>query len=237
MAEKRTGRITKITQEAPDTKTFRVSLDGSFVAFKPGQFFNLFLFNPDKTFDARSYSVASSPTKYWYDFTIKFVPGGRFSEKIAKIKEGERVEVMGPFGRMYYDETKGDNIVLIAGGVGVTPLASMARYISDKKLETKIALFYTVRKEEDLLFKKEFEELAKTNKNFRFIPTITREAAEGWPGEKGRINTEMIKKHVKSAASATYFLCGSTDMVKGIAEMLEKMGVPKEKIEFEDWVK
>jgi ferredoxin-NADP reductase len=237
MAEKRTGRITKIVQENYDTKTFRVSLDGSFVKFQPGQFFNLFLFNPDGTFDARSYSVASSPARYWYDFTIKLVPGGRFSERLAKIKEGEKCQVMGPFGRMYFDEAKGNHIVLVAGGVGITPLASIARYARDKKLDASIVLFYTVRKEEDLLFKKELEDFAKSTKNFVFVPTITREAAEGWKGETGRIDEKMVKRHVKDPQKATYFLCGSTEMVKGISEMLEKMGVPKEKIEFEDWVK
>lgn len=237
MAEKRAGRIVKIVQENYDTKTFRIALDGSFVRFKPGQFFNLFLFGPDGKPDARSYSVSSSPTKYWYEFTIKLVPGGRFSEKLAKVREGEKCQIVGPFGRMFLDETKGGNIVMVAGGVGVTPFASMIRWANDAAPDMKVTLFYTVRKEEDFLFRKEFEGIAAANKNFRFVPTVTREAGESWAGERGRINEEMIRRHVANPEKATYFLCGSKDMVTGISELLQKMGVPKEKIEYEDWVK
>ena len=237
MAEKREARIVKIIQENHDTKTYRVSLDGSMISFKPGQFLNLFLFNPDGTFDVRSYSVASSPTKYWYDFTIKLIPGGRFSEKLVAVKEGTKCRLVGSFGRMFFDETKGKNIVLIAGGVGITPMASMIRWIDDKKMDVKMSLFYTVREHKDMLFQKEFEEIAARNENSRFIPTITRDAPEGWKGETVRIGEDMIKKHVKNPKDATYFLCGATEMVKGLAEALGKMGVPKEKIEFEDWVK
>lgn len=200
------------------------------IDFKPGQFFTMRVPVNEKI-ESRAYSISSSPTeKGFFMFTIK--KEGLVSNRLSEIKKNENLEVKGPFGLFTLDE-KHKNIVFIAGGTGIAPFRSMVKFILDKNLDTKIKLFYSVRKEEDILFRDEFYRLVKTNKNFNFIPMTTRD--ENFKGYKGRISDRLLRNNINNFEDNLFYLCGPKGFVDFVNELLKKSNVNPAKIKIEKW--
>jgi len=234
-------RVMKIIQAAPGVKTLRLVpvQPGSFsFDFKPGQFVNLMIQRPGEQLMARPYSIASSPNnKEYLELTIKIIEGGRFTPVVDSLKEGDEVRIGGPFGRFFFlDEQRMKELVLIGGGCGVTPFISMVRYVTDRNLPIKITYIYSCRAPEFILYYDELRRIAKEHSNINVIFTCTRETPPDWNGERGRVNADMINRHVKIGVTDQYFmLCGPPEMVKGTVEILKSLGVPDDRIIFESW--
>ena len=136
-------KIIKIIDECPEVKTFRVEKHPEAnIFFYPGQFF-MVRFEDNKVF-RRAYSISSSPTqKGFMEITMDLV--GEFTTKLFKSKVGDNLIFKGPYGRFYFTEEMKNNLVLIGGGLGITPLRSIIRYCTDKKLSNKINFIYSAR--------------------------------------------------------------------------------------------
>ncbi|MBI2597677.1 MAG: FAD-dependent oxidoreductase [Candidatus Diapherotrites archaeon] len=154
-----------------------------------------------------------------------------FSKKIASLKEGDKVKIQGPFGKFVLEENQ-KNVVMLSGGIGITPLRSMIQYATDKNLPIKIWLFYSNKKPDDISFLEELNALAETNKNFKIIHTITRpeESKQKWGGHIGRIDKELISKNVLNLEKNVFYICGPPSMVSALEELVQSMNIPKEKI-------
>jgi hypothetical protein len=134
--------LVRVEVQTHDTKTLRflVPKERRFQA-TPGQFLT-FHWIIDGKLVPRSYTVSSSPTHSAYlEITPKRVTNGGVSHFLHdQIKLGSSVEATGPYGRSYFDESMHRSIVLIAAGSGITPMISMLRYISDRRLPTLVTL-------------------------------------------------------------------------------------------------
>ena len=199
-------------------------------SFKPGQFMTVFLDVDGKT-EKRGYSFSSSPPeKDFLMFTIKkekFV-----SKKLSEFETGDKLEVKGPFGIFFLDESS-DNIVMIAGGTGITPFRAMSKYIFDKGLQIKATLFFSARTKNDLIFREEFEYMSKNKKNFRFFPTTTRD--DNFEGHKGKIDEKFLKDGIDNFGSSLFYICGPKTFVEIIAQILLKLKVEKSRIKVDKW--
>ena len=131
--------------------------------------------------------------------------GGKFTSQIAEVKPGETIEVKGPFGAFEYNPEK--PLVLVSGGVGITPMISILRYAPK---DQKISLVYSARSLEEMPYYKEILKLSET-KNIRFYPTLTRQVPEDWKGHRGRINKELLEK--AWIDGAVLFACGPAPLV------------------------
>ncbi len=232
--EKKVYRVQQIVRETPLILSFRlVPREGAIPEYKPGQFFNLFTLNADASFgDARPYSVASAPHQPYLEFTVKML--GRFPDKLAKLKEGDEVGVMGPLGS--FTPAAGGDLLLIAGGVGVAPLMSMIRHLAETKSPAKVTLVMSQKTPEDVCYAAELGRLQKENANLRVFLTMTRPEQSGeWKGLTGRINAEMLQQAVPDAAQRETFICGSVEFADATAAALESLGMPKERIHAEKW--
>jgi ferredoxin-NADP reductase len=228
--------ITKIVQETWDTRTFRLEPPDDFdMNWLPGQFITVFY--PDDPKTKRAYSLSSSPLDDRYlEITVKKM--GSFGTHIYETGQvGKMLKVIPPRGKFVLPEDPTAPVMLISGGSGVTPYRSMMRYIVQKKLPTKAVNLYSVRAPEDIIFKDEFENLCKMNPNFQFIVTCTRVPPEdtSWTGLRGRVNPQLVEKFTEDPLRTVYYVCGSHDFVKAVAAMLHDMGLPKERVLFEDW--
>ena len=171
---------------------FRLALapkSGEPIRYCPGQFMILTAPSGIK----RAYSISSSPSMELLEFAIKNVEGA-FTSQIPSMEKGTKLQVDGPFGPCPHIPSS-DN-VFIAGGVGITPMLSILRSLDGEKVHAPIFLFYSARSEKGLLFFDELKELESRNPNLRCIFTLTREPPPGWEHEKGRIDAEMLKKHL-----------------------------------------
>ncbi len=216
--------------EVPGVYTMRLKAKDK-MDFKAGQF--IMLHFPDNPKLTRSYSIASSPTRDLIDITFKVV--GEFTKKLEAATVGTVLNGMGAMGHFTFDEVNDKHIVLIAGGVGVTPLRGMLQYVLDKKLDTKVTILLSCQTSDVIPYKKELLELQKSKpKNVKVYITVTREDA-AWNGPKGRLNADTLRKEIENPADAKYFICGLNAMVDTLAGVLSEMGVDKSKIKMEKW--
>lgn len=240
------SKIVEINEETHDTKIFRLEVPQDF-AFFAGQFIMLKVdidesrgfkvLDNKPTVQSRAYSIASSPArKGSIDLLIKKREDGFLSVYLNDFaKVGDNVLISGPYGKFYYREGMGKDIVFLAAGCGLSALMSMVRYIVDKKLDTRVMLIYSARTPEDILFKEELEELGK-RPNVKTIITLTRTKEEhGWCGPTGRISPELIKENVANLEGPLYYICGMPKFSDGMTATLRELGVPAERIKTEKW--
>ena len=147
------------------------------------------------------------------------------------------MKLKGPYGKFYFDENVRNNLLLAAGGTGITPLIGIIRYSADKKLSNKIKFLYSVKEPELIIYRKELESLKSKNRNFDYSVTITRpeESSEEWGGRTGRIDVDFLKENMENAKETICFLCGPNEFVKSVIAMLESLGVSKEQIRTDVW--
>jgi len=134
--------------------------------------------------------------------------------------------------------------VLLSGGIGVTPFRSIIKYATDKQLPLKITMFDSNRDQANILYKNEFDECMKTNKNLKIIFTI-RAAEEGqapsssdWNGERGIINKNMLTKYLTTSEldNSVFYICGPPGMLKAMQNLLQDdLHIPKESIKVEEF--
>ena len=224
-------KIIEIIDETPDIKTFRV--ENKNIPFYPGQFF-MVRFEDSEAF-RRAYSVASSPTqKHYIDITMNLV--GEFTKRLWQAKIGDFLLFKGPYGKFYFDETLNNDLILIGGGLGITPLMSIIRYCDDKGLKNKIRLIYSVRTPRDIIYTEEIKKLKGQNNNFDYTITITRQDDKIlWTGKTGRIDIDLLKSNINNVGNSLYFLCGPISFVKSAIQMLESLGAKKEQIKTDIW--
>ncbi len=172
---------------------------------------------------AHPLSLSSSPTEPFLEVT-KGMTGHPFAEAFRQLAPGDLLTVQGPFGSFAIPDGEVD-AVLVSGGIGVTPLRSMVRFVTDAGLPARILLIYSARTEDDLVFGGEFEDVEKTNLRFRLLPTLTRQGPE-WTGRTGRVDRPFLDREVPDALSRTYLVSGPPAMVESVTACLEEMGVP-----------
>lgn len=226
-------KIIEIIDETLDTKTFRVEIPpGKNIPFFPGQFFMVRFDDP--TFH-RAYSIASSPTqKNHIDITMDLV--GEFTHKLWETKVGDYLIFKGPYGKFYFSEEMNNDLILIGGGLGITPLMSIITYCNDKKLQNKINLIYSVKTPKHIVYNEEIKKIKDENKNFDYIITVTRpNNGDNWDGRTGRIDEDLLKENIKDIQNSLYFICGPLKFIKSTIAMLESLSVKKDQIKTDIW--
>jgi glycine betaine catabolism B len=231
-------QIIGLFQETLDVKTFRLaSKDGGALPFNylPGQYLNLKL-NIDGKIVNRSYTIASSPTQRDYcELSIKREPTGVASRFLHDtIRVGDTIYVEAPAGKFVFTGCESNEVLLIAGGVGITPLMSMVRYLTDRSWNGDIYFLVVARSESDLIFRDEMALLQKRFPKLHVCQTLTRsDPASGWQGEMGRANTAILKKFAPNHANIPIYLCGPDAMMESTRQLLLSVGVPESSIHTE----
>ena len=232
-------RVAHVFDETPGVRTFRLCAPSGPrlpFAFLPGQYLNLALEIDGKKV-RRSYTIASSPTRTGgCELTIKREGQGVVSRHLHdQVRVGDLVSVIAPAGRFTFTEDDGDSVVLIAGGVGITPLMSKIRYLTDIGWAGEIYLMFSVKARQDIVFRDELEALRRRHPNLHVTITLTREEGPDWHGARGRISPELLTRSVPNLAARRVHLCGPTEMADPIRQMLAELGVPDDAIRVESF--
>lgn len=227
-------KIKKVVDETPDVKSIHLDLNKTKFEFKPGQFISLILDVEDPKGNRRAFSIASSPTEKELIITSK-ITDTPYKKKFASLKKGEEVLIDGPYGKLELQNNYSQKAVMLAGGIGITPLRCFIKYATDKKLPLQIVLLYSNKIPEDIAFKDDLEKLAKQNKNFTLADTITRpeESKTKWKGRVGRIDENLIKEYVKDLDKAFYYVIGPPPMVEAMLQILKNLKIKEDKIKIE----
>ncbi|MBK9031450.1 MAG: ferric reductase-like transmembrane domain-containing protein [Myxococcales bacterium] len=232
-------RVARVFDEAPAVRTFRlVAPDGGPLPFThaPGQYLTLEL-TVDGAPLYRSYTIASAPTRTGaLEITVKRARDGHGSAHVhATLREGAEVTVRGPHGRFVFDGAGADRVLLIAGGVGITPIMAMARALTDRAWPGRIDLIVAVHAPADVIFADELRYLAGRFPNLHLCITASA-PDDAWPGARGRITPALLTEHVPDLAAAPVYLCGPEPMMDAVTAMLRALGTPAAAIHTEAFV-
>lgn len=231
MARKIEAKIKEVIQRIPNVKSFRIEI-GGVIDFKAGQFLSVWL-KPEKEYQ-KYLSISSSPTEKGYIEFTKKITESNFSKLLDTLKPGDMVQIQYPFGKFTLDESV-TKIAFLSGGIGITPIRSICKYVVDKKPDTDIVLVYANRTIKDIVFREDFAEMQKQYNKLR-ISHVLSEPAPGFKCCVGRIDRQVILEEVPDYSERKFYLCGSPAMVEAMKRILsEELTLPKENIVTENF--
>jgi len=220
--------ISEVRKERGDTMTLVMRPDGHpGFRFSPGQFGWLTLWGSPFKLTAHPFSFSSSAADAdgRVEMTIRSL--GDFTSKIEQVPTGKRVYLDGPYGAFTIGNPA-DMHVLIAGGIGVTPMMSMIRTFADRGDKRPVVLLYGVQDWDSITFREELEAL-KARLNLTIVYVVAKPPPD-WTGERGFINADMFRRHLPPPYSDhEYFICGPNVMMDAIEKALGEMNVPMSK--------
>ena len=220
----------------------------SFLDYTAGQyaFFDIGGVHNDPKGPIRHFTISSSPTEEFVMITTR-IRDTPYKKRLSSLEEGTIVKVRGPQGKFVLHEDYSKHAVFLSGGIGVTPFRSMIKYATDKQLSIKIVMFDSNRNQENTLFKKEFDEYVKINRNLKIVYTITEEEEQGsqdasimqqWRGERGRIDKAMLTKYLTDdeIKNSIFYTCGPPGMIKAMQHLIQnELNIPEDRIKVEEF--
>lgn len=227
--------IARIAQQTPTIKSFDLDLSGRELGFKPGQWVDFFV-TLEGAEAVGGYSITSSPSvQDSIGLAIKlddsYHPVTNWLHKEARVGDCAEISLGGDF---YYTPDMEGPVVLIAGGIGLTPLMSIIRAIAESDDSTSATLIYSVSAPSEILFRQDLEEIARRNPAISLVFTVTRPDGQEWNGHTGRIDDQLIRQ-TQVSPDSLFFICGPPDMIRDVIGMLASLGVPGSRIKYEQW--
>lgn len=204
-------------------------------AFEAGQFVWLKLHRAFGRITEHPFSIASAPGQLpRLQFLVK--EGGDFTGGIGRVAPGTRAYVDGPYGNFTLEGRDGRGIVLIAGGVGIAPLLSLARDLAATHDPRPLTLIYADRTERQLAARNELEALARAPGHALHL--VLAEPPAGWSGLRGQLDAANLRACLPrdDARAWLYFVCGPPAMIDAVEQALARLGVPLGQIVSERFV-
>ncbi|NWG40159.1 MAG: FAD-dependent oxidoreductase [Hydrogenophilaceae bacterium] len=227
------ARIARITQATPTIKAFELEVTDHGFKYLPGQWIEVSTEIDGET-KTSGYSVTTSPGQHsLVGLAIKSSATHPVTRWLHQAKEGDIVQISRGQGPFVFVPDMGEDIVLIGGGVGVTPLLSIWRYVRDACPETHATLYYSVSHPDEILFREELEQSARKYTHVSLEITVTQPSPD-WHGQSGRINRHKIAA-LNAPPNTLFYLCGPPGMVDDMEKFLRELGVPASRIIFEKW--
>jgi glycine betaine catabolism B len=202
--------------------------------FAPGQYMEWTLGHddPDSRGNRRFFTLASSPTEKHIRVGIKF-PADASSFKRSMLAMDQKSEIVAAqlAGDFTLPHDQSQKIVMIAGGIGITPFRSMIKYLLDKNQRRPITLFYANRSANDIVYRDVFD-AARQKLGIRTIYTLTdtTRVPAFWNGKLGHIDANMIRREVPGYQDCLFYISGPNTMVAEFEETLNQMGVNKRQV-------
>ncbi|WJY16130.1 hybrid-cluster NAD(P)-dependent oxidoreductase [Pectobacteriaceae bacterium CE90] len=220
-------RCVKVIQETWDVKTFCFMAEQPVMFFfKPGQFVTLeLMIDNEPVF--RSYTISSSPSvPYSFSITVKRVPGGVVSNWLHdNMIEGSDLAVHGPAGLFNCIDFPSDKLLFLSGGVGITPMMSMARWYFDTNADVDMVFVHSARTPQDIIFKRDLENMVARISNFKLSLICERyESGQYWGGFSGFLNHAMLHMIAPDYLEREIFCCGPTPYMRAVKAILQNVG-------------
>jgi len=222
----RLAEVVEVVPETPRTKSLVLEVPG-WEGHKAGQHVDVRLTAEDGYQAQRSYSIASAPEDERLVLTVDRLDDGEVSPYLTDVlMAGDKLELRGPIGGYFTWEAKdGGPLLLVGGGSGVVPLMAMIRHRAVVSSGVPARLLYSSRSYEEIIYRKELENLAARDSLLEVIHTLTRSRPEGWSGYDRRIDADMLAEVAwPPDKSPLAFVCGPTPLVEAVATALVGLG-------------
>jgi ferredoxin-NADP reductase len=242
-------QVVKKICECEDVNSFYlVPHDGRPLApFKPGQYITFQLNLPGQSKPViRCYSLSDSHRPNQYRVTIKKAlpppdcEGGKCGIASSyfndTVKEGDILDVKAPNGHFFLDMSEEKPVVLISGGVGITPMVAMLNAIVESGQKREVWFFFGARNRKEHILKEHLEKIAAAHENVHLHVCYSKPGKDDVKGQdyqhEGRVSVDLFKQLLPSS-NYEYFLCGPGAFMKSITDALAEWGVPDANVHFE----
>ncbi|MEO8105204.1 MAG: FAD-dependent oxidoreductase [Candidatus Saccharibacteria bacterium] len=200
---------------------------------EPGQYATISFKRKYRPTPARCFSIVTAPEETGkLQFCMR--NRGRFTRAVTDLKPGDPVAVRGPFGGFIIEPSHAAKIVLLAGGIGITPFMSMIRHAAFTQSTTDITLIYSCPNQQDMPFFEELIKLERTNPHFSVVFSISAGPIDRLNQERiysGRIGAELLEAVIAGTFNdRTFFICGPPGFMKGLSAMLADKAVDDRQI-------
>jgi len=215
-------RVHAVVRESKDTVSVWVKgRDLRALDVRGGQFFGWRFLTPQLWWQSHPYSLSTGPDPKYLRITVKDL--GDHSRSLARLRPGTRVVAEGPYGVFTADARHGDRVVLLAGGVGVTPIRAV---LDDLPASVRTDLLFRAPKPQALILRKELEAIAATRPHVavRYLVGNRRD----YP-----IDARTLLHLVPDIQAADIYVCGPEDLIHAVREAARVLGVPAHKVHHE----
>lgn len=184
----------------------------------------------------RAYSISEAPSKDGNTLAtcLKVIPGGRGSNWLNSLNIGDKVEFMGPSGKLLFNTSPEKLVLFISTGTGITPMKALIEDELNKGNKQKMHLLFGLRYIKDIFYKDYFESLSARYPNFTVEYTLSRPEDDSWTGSKGRV-TEILDKMNLDPKNTEVYMCGLKDMILEVTNMLKTKGLEENSIHDEKY--
>ena len=222
--------VTEIEPAGEDAMRLKItSQNQKMPVYVPGQFSFITIHSPHISGEEHPFTIASSPTESGF---LEFVvhTSGDWTGQLNQVRPGDNVIIDGPFGLFSHLRLSAEQeIIMIAGGIGITPMLSMLRYMADHKDPRKITLIWSNKTRKHIILPHEFKNLEAQLKGLRILHVLTRDPE--FDGEKGRLDQPGLKRLTFDCShSSAIFVCGPDQMMKDVSAFLVSLGFSKRMI-------
>ncbi|PLW47181.1 hypothetical protein PCASD_02388 [Puccinia coronata f. sp. avenae] len=175
--------------------------------------------------------VSSDDNRGYFELMIKTYEQGNISKFIANLKIGDHIQVKGPRGQMKYHPELCSHIGMIAGGTGITPMLQIIRAtVKNQDDQTQISLIYANVNPDDILLKKELDQIHDEHPEQFSVYYVLNNPPEGWTGGAGFVTKDMIESKLPSSKLGNrvkILLCGPPPMMSIMKKYLEELEFEK----------
>lgn len=229
-----TATVKHIEPLTPNVRRFVLEAPENFT-FEAGQFITCDLPIGDKRLQRwRSYSIANAPGDGTLELCIVRAENGLGSRYLfEELYEGSAIRFKGPDGGFLLPATIETDLVFICTGTGVAPFRSMLFDLrrSGKKHQ-KLHLIFGCRTVADILYREEFEQLAREWPDFRYDVVLSRQP--DWPGYKGHVHPVYMQEYAEKRPDVQFYLCGWSAMIdEAVANLIIQLGYDRGQVKFE----
>ena len=212
-------KVDRVVVEGPDVVS--VVMRGRKLhklAAQGGQFFSWRFLEKGHLLVAHPYSLSAAPTEHFIRITVKGL--GDHSRSLALLHVGTRVFVEGPYGAFTAGRASSPHIVLVGGGVGITPIRAI---IEEFKNGVQMDVIYRASKKEDLVLREELDYLAANSDGTIRVHYLVGSRKEH------PMDARSITELVPRFADSDIYICGPAPLVESVRKAAKDVGVPKDK--------
>ncbi len=223
------SEITDIKQETPDTRTYDVKIkkkdEAKLFTSRPGQFVEASVFGAGEA----PFGLTTSPQEPGVmTFTVRAC--GKVTNALNEMKVGDEIGIKGPLGNSFLDkvDSKGKDVLVIGGGIGLPPLRSMIDHIFNHRSDYRdFTVLYGARTPADRVYKYQLSDWEKKT-DLKLIQTVD-VADKEWTGNVGVVTT-LFSKLKLDIPNTVVYTCGPPIMIKFVIIELLKLGLPEKQI-------
>jgi predicted ferric reductase len=219
-------RVEKVVPEAPGVVSVLISGKRLHrMGAQPGQFFRWRFLTRGMWWSANPYSLSASPRPNLMRITVK--ASGNHSKALADLKPGTRVWAEGPYGAMTAARRRQGKVLLLAGGVGITPMRALFETLPGEPGD--LTLLYRASKAEDLALWEELRQIAEA-RSARLLYAVNSP-----DGKRPAITASGLKRTLADIEEHDVYLCGPPTFSEGAYDALREAGVPSRQIHHESF--